>query len=953
MENEYIPKEESIKYMEMNRAQFEAFSKKYSKDFKYKNGKTKFYSKLELEHYKELRNQWNEEYLYYDDAVKIASSRKIFETITKQYKLKPTRKPLYAKHIDDKGFSYYHKESLEKAIEDRLKNKVSNDTDEYMSLKDACNQLSITKQSLRNLRNELNLKTKTDMSEIFFLRLDIEELLKIQCDFLSNHMSLNCASEIIGETRLSRLEKIKIPSYAKKNRDRCMVKISDVKKVEEEVFREMNGIEKNDAIKQLNLTPNSFYKTTALFDIKSEIDKSTGVAYYKKSDIEFILKQREEFGERYLTLDMVKNEYGATVASKIRGFKAPPFINARELQQTHIVTLYDRVDAEEIASEIERNKLFHSVAGETPYDTFLMKLSMIDELTYLNNSVYTNKKWFEYVYGALAVSSASKKTMRNKITALINASRAIDRMLSTYKVNEYYQLTPRLINPYITNSSELVSIAISKFSISVFKDLKVKLEESNRLCKGYSVNDLESPYSKRFDESKELGEVEIYEFDEYKLLFKFLTDIDYHINKILTGDFYKNKDDMGRMVYPSIWLYLILHLNNAWRHGDASTFPRIEIADLIYRWKIDSVEWFKNNRLSVNQARILTARVIQKEFLISKTQMNGHFFCSDNLAPAFATAVIILELYLNDMGIFSSDKIDDPLMYFDSVNEEPSDYSICKFFEGSKLDGFGFRSRKMNKTVMSFVFSIVSKGDNKNRVLEIVRQLRGHTLDASTIPYLKFNIEEIEFLTELLFRRGEFGYITEKLLDMVGMQSKEMEHKSITIESINAMFGDYKKVEATIGLAGNFNSDRNKILKMLDGLELDEVIDKLIDIYCQRLPSKEKNIQCLVSQTGCVKPKEECKKCSYHIPSLYALDSILSSLREDVQKYFTEENIGNKMKLTASINRKVEVMGEAVSRYGEEVVYNYLQISRNDFLEIYENIPDTDDLYDYIIENSN
>lgn len=59
------------------------------------------------------------------------------------------------------------------------------------------------------------------------------------------------------------------------------------------------------------------------------------------------------------------------------------------------------------------------------------------------------------------------------------------------------------------------------------------------------------------------------------------------------------------------------------------------------------------------------------------------------------------------------------------------------------------------------------------------------------------------------------------------------------------------------------------------------------------------------------------------------------------------------MKLTASINRKVEIMGEAVSRYGEEIVYNYLQISRNDFLEIYDNIPDTDDLYNYILDNSN
>ena len=954
MESEYIPKDDAMKYMEMNKNQFEVFSKKYIKDFKYKNGKTKFYSKQELDYYIELRNDWNKQYLYYEDAVEMASTRKIFETITKQYNLKPIRKPLYAKHIDDKGFSYYHKESLERVIEDRLQNKVSNNTNEYISLRDASKQLGITTKSFRSLIDELNLKTKIDGCEMFLLNADVEKLLKLQCDFLENHMSLNCASDIIGNTRLTRLEKIKIPYYAKKNRDKVMVKISDVEKVKNEVFRKIDGIEKNEAAQKLGLSPSTFYRTTVIFDIKPEIDKSTGKGYYKESDIEFISNQREEFGERYLTFDMVKDEYGSTVASKIRGFKAPPFIIGKDAQQTRVSTLYDRVDAEKIKSEIEQKKLFNTVSCETPYDTFLMKLSMIDELTYLNNSVYTNKKWFEYVYGRLTTSSAGKRTMKAKITGMINASRAIDRMLSTYKVNEFYQLTPRLINPFITGSSESVSIAISQFSISVFGDIKIKLDKTNKLYKGYSVNDLVSPYSSRNDnESDELGDVEIYNFEEYKSLFKFLTDIDYHIDKILNGGFYKNKYDMSQMVYPSIWLYLILHLNNAWRHGDVSTFPRIEIADLLYQWNIDSIEWFRNNKLSISQSKILTTRVIQKEFLISKTQMNGHFFCSDNLAPAFATAVIVLELYLNNMGIFSSDKIDDPLMYFESVNEQPSDYTICKFFEGSKLNGFKFKSKKMNKTVMSFVYSIVSRGDEKSRVLEIVAQLRGHTLESSTIPYLKFNIEEIEFLTELLFRRGEFGYITEKLLDMIGMQSKEMENKSIAIEAINTMFGDYEKVEAVVGLTGRFNSDKNKILKMLNGLKLEEVVDKLIDIYCERLPSKEKNIQCLVSKTGCVNIKKSCKSCSYHIPSLYALDSILSSLREDVQKYFAEKNIGNKMKLTASINRKVEIMGEAVSRYGEEIVYNYLQISRNDFLEIYDNIPDTDDLYNYILDNSN
>lgn len=956
MKGEYISKDDAKKYMQMNERQFGTFSKEYLKDIKRRKGRYKFYSKCELDYYINLRNKWNQEYLYYDNAVELATSKKIFETITQQNNIKPVKKPAYAKHVDDKGFSYYHKKTLEMAIADRRKSRIevhSQDKDNYISIKDMRKKLGVVGMPLPYIESELNLKTMRWKNEIFISNSDMKKLLNLQNDFLSNHISLTDAYDILGETRVSSLERVKVPAYAKKSVERVMVRKIDFERLKNEVFHKVEGIEKNKAMEILNLSSRNFYKTTQLFDIKSEIEKSTGKAYYKESDIKFILKQREEFGKRYITFDTVKSEYGSTVACKIRGFKAPALIYTRDLKQ-RVVTIYDRVDAEKIASEISEAKLFHNIIGETNYDTFLLKLDMIEELSFLNNSVYTKNKWFEYVYGVLSTSTASKISMQYKISGLINSSRALDRMLQTYKVKEIYQLTPKLINPIITGSTYSVSIAISQFCISVFKDVKIKLEESNRICKGYSVSDLASPYDKRnFNEMVELGEIEIYSFEEYKSLFNFLIDIDYHVDKILKGDFYKHKDGMTQMVYPSIWLYLILHLNNAWRHGDVSTFPRIEIADLICEWGIDSVEWFKDNKISLNQARILTSRVIQKEFLISKTQMSGHFFCSDNLSPAFATVVIILELYLNDMGVYSGDSINEPLMYFDSKEEAPSNYTIDKFFEGSKLDKFIFKSRKMNKTIMSFVFSLTSKTKNANRVLEIVRQLRGQEEDSSAVlNYVKFDIEEIEFLTELLFRRGEFGYITEKLLDITGMSLIGMDEKSIAIESVNNMFGDYEKVEAVTRFVGKFNSDKNRILKILKDLTLDEALDILIDIYCEKLPSKEKDIQCLVSKTGCVNPKSKCKDCAYHIPSLYALNSILSSLREDVMQYFNEKNIGKKMKLTALINRKIEIMDEAVSKYGEEVVFNYLQFSRDDFLKLYNNIPDTEDLYNYILTHN-
>ena len=68
--------------------------------------------------------------------------------------------------------------------------------------------------------------------------------------------------------------------------------------------------------------------------------------------------------------------------------------------------------------------------------------------------------------------------------------------------------------------------------------------------------------------------------------------------------------------YANMWLYVLLHLTNSWRHSDVVDFPRLEMD--MYSDK--DLDWLLNNPLSEKDARIITAYYENKVYIHNKNR---------------------------------------------------------------------------------------------------------------------------------------------------------------------------------------------------------------------------------------------------------------------------------------------------------------------------------------------
>ena len=424
----------------------------------------------------------------------------------------------------------------------------------------------------------------------------------------------------------------------------------------------------------------------------------------------------------------------------------------------------------------------------------------------------------------------------------------------------------------------------------------------------------------------------------------------------------------------------MLHLNNAWRNSDCNRFPELIIKDLIEEYEIKDIKWFNNNKLTLPQSKAVIFRVRQWEMRISKTKMKGVFFCSDELAPSFATAVIILHLYKYSSDIVNKDEHNDNKLIMNFGNSTDINSNMTKkFFKGVNIKGFRFSSLKFNRTIMTYLYFIANtSGDNK--ALIYAQELRRHVNIKNTTHYVNFDIEKIESLSKQLFQRGEFGYIPALLSQKVlgNGETGSFEEMTNQIIQINAVFGDVQEMNNTARFLNRIRSERQNVIDMISEKSFKECQEDLTNIFTGNLPSKcGSDIQCLFSKQGCQMPnlddedKDNCScfDCPYHIPSIYALTQLCNNLIDnckdylglprdvelkDFKKYLLENpntiphlSKKSKMKLGLKIQRRRVLLAEAIQKYGYEYVYRCLDIERDTFkfisdlikLDFYETYP--------------
>ncbi|OAA90489.1 hypothetical protein [Clostridium ljungdahlii] len=550
--------------------------------------------------------------------------------------------------------------------------------------------------------------------------------------------------------------------------------------------------------------------------------------------------------------------------------------------------VYKRIEALERVEPFIKRKKVLDTGGVTYFDTFEKRMDLsTDELTKFNSSTYTKEKWYEFVKSKLR-QTQSLKTAENRITRYMSISiDIINKALKEFDVSEIYSLSPKELALVYNWAGSDAKRWLYSFLVKVEEDVRLQLRKSKSHDKGFRLDEVNKirlkeikDFNKRNQENRKQKK-EIYDFESYTKIFKFLSDVKSHTKNSI-AKMLKNKD----IRYPSVWLYLMLHLNNAWRHGDVTDFPRLHVYDLLSEFEITGLEWFQDNELTLIQSRRLIERVINQEFKISKTQIKGHFFSSDILAPAIATAILIIETFLVSKGVLDSKTEYVPLLDFKTKYNEPTDSQLKNFFKNmDDCEGFTFSSKKMNKSVMTFIYHLSNMSGDDN-ALKLVQQLRNHMDKNSPLFYVDFNLKKIEGLTKQLFKRGEFGYIPSLLVQKV--QGKELSFEEMTeqVIRVNTAFNDVFKVQSTIGFLNTVNHERAMIMRMIEESSLEECEQFLIDMFTDNLPSRERDVQCLMSKKGCQRRDlKRCLGCQYSIPCIYALTTLCSAIISDIKEY--------------------------------------------------------------------
>ena len=877
------------------------------------------------------------------------------------------------RYLEKYNFNIYVKNSWIKLvlkkdilfIKKELDEVWNNTQDEWVIYKEAYNILGMDMVTFRKTVKELNCKVYELNGRYKYIhKEDILEIKKKRHEFWSNHYTNFYVKEHLN-LKECRDIKVVIPAYALPHPDYPGVKVAYKKKeidariegknkLEIELDKYMTSME---ARERLNISLNALVK--AYTELGLEPLEHAKKYYFLTSIIDSFYTQQNEMFGKYITTTQAVEKYGEKYSNirdilwrYLEPIEIPPFCwNLDYGKGIGQESFFIDDEVNNIVSERIKLQQLYNTYGENIHDTFLKRLEFYnDDMPALKNSNYTIQKWKEFALSKLdKATQPYTKVQENKLNRYIVSTIKLNDLLKENNISEIYMANTSQLMMWLNGFYKIARLEMFYFLREIYGDIDIE-NKKRGLSKGFNIAMIEKQVRAAIkDTSSEENSEIIYDYDTYIKIFEHLINIKLHVKKAL------KLEKQESIKYLSTWLYAMLHLNNGWRHGDVTRFPRLYIRDILEEWKIDNLEWFKENTISEAQSRRIVARIVQFDYRISKTETYGHFFCSDKLAPSIATAITMLECYCKDNIGFEEEDISVSLMNFGTKYNEPSGRQLKKLFTKINIPNFSFSSKKMNKTVLTLLYNtacaIAPSGYN---LLLLPKELRKHIEEMSTIQYLQFSEEQLEFLSGELFERGEFGFITDKLLNLISDKPEKSIDRTSDISNLNALFGDTRKIEAVVGMLNNFENEKEEILNIImdylsDGLAVGESFDKCVEvvtnIFMQNLPARQEDIQCLFSETRCkCKDCDKCIDCKYQIPNIYVLRTICLALKEEMHEYIKTPQLGKRIKLSAKIHTKILIFMEAIDKYGKEYVYNCIDMKRDDFMELFNMIPEVEDL---------
>ncbi|MCM3388157.1 hypothetical protein [Ureibacillus chungkukjangi] len=752
--------------------------------------------------------------------------------------------------------------------------------------------------------------------------------------FLEDHVSLNDLTETHNLSysivvRLAKEYGIENITFSQ-SRNHQFYRKRKIENIIKKYLNIDNYYSKQQVIKLLNLTVSTYYKLLDEENLKPVITNKM-VAYFDKDKIHDLKVRQLEYREKYYSNREIRKMFGTFYYKhQMREFilKGNTLIRTAFDDALSVENFYLKEPVNQIYKEYILRKQISQIDYSDPVEAF-KRYQVILEINFSENILYTKQQWYNFCVDKLQLTTGSIKTTTRMVSEFVKCT---SHLVSITQEKELYELTANSINLKLFNINK-VTVSQQRYLHTFLKEYYAVLKMNNKPV--FRFDWITNPYNY----SSEQIEKGIYDFAEYQELFNYVNNVELHKMKAISD--VSNVNDREYSNYSSSWLYVLVHMNNAWRHSDViHNIPRINLEEL-HDLNFDE-KWFIDNNLSDSQANLVVNQIIRKDIKVSKTQATSHFFCSDDLRVSFATAAILCEIRTRkiEMGLLSNSKEKkiNHIINFSNKNQVFNEIKHREFFAEFYDTEFVFRSRKMNRSLLSYLYVLLVKKGKSSAALEIAQRLRSHEDFETTNIYIDIPQVEIDHLSRQLFQRKEFGFIPNLIAEVIFGELTNREQRTSEIEVLSNKLGDVLKIEATSGYVNSITADKKLVANRILSMGFEEATNFLFSIQNNLLPSKEEHYQCLYSEDGCKKRGLSCKNCPFSIPNFYALSSLTSSIEELIINF--KEDFENsalsaeKKRISNILSFQLDLLDEAIDKFGKIEVFKFFDGEMKGFFDL-------------------
>ncbi|MBY0091428.1 hypothetical protein H7S74_13250 [Priestia aryabhattai] len=689
---------------------------------------------------------------------------------------------------------------------------------------------------------------------------------------------------------------------------------------------------RTEACEILGITQSQFYSLIKEVNIAPVIDNR--LSKYLKSSIDKLREAMDELLKKYCTSEEARTILGVSSRTKVAGVK--PVISAQEstllmmctFGKASRISLFSREEVVALRKQRDEQEIIEKTYDNyEPLEAFYSILK-IKQINFSKNSKVTEKEWLLFCEERLSSLNGAYWHIRRMISAYITITEQLviltrDGELYSYRSSELE------LRFFKTNENWKVQKVLWDFLVTYENKLKYYAEVKGSSTKLYNLSRISTanPY-KREREFKKPTIKEIYSYNEFKAFYDFAQDMNHKKKAILDAERIingKSREELSH--YASAWLFVLVHLTNAWRQPDILQIPEIDLEEV----GIFSLDTLKERDLTLKETNKVINQLCKKTITITKTLVDHQFYCAEDLELPIATAAIICTIISRK----TTRMAESPIIGFGTKGNkfEATLKSYETFFENintlENLEGFRFLSQKMNRTVLVLTYMVLAQKGKGSAAFKIAQKLRAHISEESTNIYMTIPQEEMDRICSNIFSRRMFGYIPSLLAGILIGETTKYDQKTKEIITINEKFGDVYKIEATTGYINKVLAERESVAKYIFDLGIDGALDLLFELNAGLLPSKEKNIQCLISSKGCPYQERSCKNCHLSIPNFYALSAFAKSVEVKMldffDKYSPECYEAEKTFLFNTLFVQLDNLERACQKFGSDEVMSFFE----------------------------